>query len=63
MKLARRYDNQTSWPLFETVWSITDRNVLRVRIGSEKGGYTCSGGVCRFEEPFTGVKLQLITKF
>jgi hypothetical protein len=63
MKLARRYNDETSWPLFETVWSITDRNVLRVRIGSERGGYTCSGGVCRFEAPFTGVKLQLISRF
>ena len=62
-KLNRRYNDETSWPIFETVWSITDRNVLRVRVGSEKGGYTCSGGVCRFESPFTGVKVQLISKF
>jgi hypothetical protein len=62
-KLHKRYADQTSWPIFETVWSITDRNVLRVRVGSEKGGYTCSGGVCRFETPFTGVKVQLISKF
>jgi hypothetical protein len=62
-KLNRRYNDETSWPLFETVWSITDRNVLRVRVGSERGGYTCSGGVCRFEAPFTGVKLQLISRF
>ena len=62
-KLNRRYNDEVSWPLFETVWSITDRNILRVRIGSEKGGYTCSGGVCRFESPFTGVKVQLISRF
>jgi len=59
----KRYDNAKSWPMFETVWTITERNVLRVRIGAEKGGYTCSGGVCRYEAPFTGVKLQLISKF
>ena len=62
-KLNRRYNDETSWPIFETVWSITDRNVLRVRVGSEKGGYTCSGGVCRFESPFTGIKVQLISRF
>lgn len=62
-KLQKRYDNQTSWPIFETVWSITDRNVLRIRIGAEKGGYTCSGGVCRFESPFKGIKVQLVSKF
>ncbi|MCX6843435.1 MAG: DUF6029 family protein [candidate division WOR-3 bacterium] len=62
-KLDIRYAGQQSWPMFETVWSITERNVLRVRIGAERGGYTCSGGVCRFESPFTGAKLQLISSF
>ncbi|MEO0107609.1 MAG: DUF6029 family protein, partial [candidate division WOR-3 bacterium] len=61
--LAQRYNNERMWPLFETVWTITERNVLRVRIGAERGGYTCSGGVCRFEAPFRGVKLQLISRF
>uniref|UniRef100_A0A7C4G955 Alginate export domain-containing protein n=1 Tax=candidate division WOR-3 bacterium TaxID=2052148 RepID=A0A7C4G955_UNCW3 len=59
----KRYDNAKSWPMFEVVWSITERNVLRVRAGAEKGGYTCSGGVCRYETPFTGAKLQLISRF
>jgi hypothetical protein len=62
-KLDIRYAGQQSWPIFETVWSVTDRNILRVRIGAERGGYTCSGGVCRFESPFTGAKLQLISRF
>jgi hypothetical protein len=62
-KLDIRYAGQQSWPMFETVWSITDRNILRVRLGAERGGYTCSGGVCRFESPFTGAKLQLISRF
>ncbi len=62
-KLDIRYAGQQSWPMFETVWNITERNVLRVRVGGEKGGYTCSGGVCRFESPFTGAKLQLISRF
>jgi len=37
--------------------------MLRVRIGAERGGYTCSGGVCRFESPFRGAKVQLISSF
>jgi hypothetical protein len=61
-KLDIRYTGQQSWPMFETVWQITERNVLRVRLGAEKGGYTCSGGVCRFESPFTGAKVQLISR-
>ncbi len=63
MKLDRRYNGETSWPVFETVWSITNRNMLRVRVGAERGGYTCSGGVCREEAPFNGIKAQLISTF
>jgi hypothetical protein len=62
-KLDIRYAGQTSWPMLEVAWSITERNLLRVRIGAERGGYTCSGGVCRFESPFNGVKAQLISRF
>ncbi len=62
-KLEKRYNGETSWPMFETVWSITHRNMLRVRLGAERGGYTCSGGVCRFEAPFKGMKVQLISRF
>lgn len=58
----KRYDYAKSWPMFETVWNINERNVLRVRVGAEKGGYTCSGGVCRYEAPFNGAKLQLISR-
>lgn len=58
----KRYDNQTSWLILETVYNFNQRNVLRLRIGSEKGGYTCSGGVCRYEAPFRGMKLQLISR-
>lgn len=62
MDSLHRYDNQKSWPMFEAVWNISERNVLRLRIGAEKGGYTCSGGVCRYEAPFRGAKLQLISQ-
>jgi len=63
LKLDRRYKGETSWPVFEVVWSITNRNMLRVRVGAERGGYTCSGGVCREEAPFSGIKAQLISTF
>ncbi|MBM3322101.1 hypothetical protein FJY69_01270 [candidate division WOR-3 bacterium] len=63
LKLDRRYNGQQSWPMFETVWNLNERNILRVRLGAERGGYTCSGGVCRFESPFRGIKAQLISRF
>ena len=63
LALEKRYNGETFWPMFETVWSITHRNMLRVRVGAERGGYTCSGGVCRDEPPFKGIKVQLISRF
>lgn len=63
MDSLKRYSNEKSWPMFEAVWNVSEQNVLRLRIGAEKGGYTCSGGVCRYESPFKGLKLQLISQF
>ncbi len=59
----KRYDYAKSWPVMEIAWSINQNNILRVRIGSERGGYTCSGGVCRYEAPFKGIKASIISKF
>ncbi|MCX7785319.1 MAG: DUF6029 family protein [candidate division WOR-3 bacterium] len=51
------------WPMAELSLDITNKHNLRVRIGSEKGGLVCSGGVCRFEAPFKGVKIVLTSIF
>jgi hypothetical protein len=53
----------TTWPLVELSLDITSRHNLRIRAGAEKGGLVCSGGVCRFEPPFQGVKLVLSSIF
>ncbi|MFO7638699.1 MAG: DUF6029 family protein [bacterium] len=63
VKLDKRYNGEQHWPVVEAVWSVTQRNMLRVRVGAERGGYTCSGGICRMESPFRGVKVQLVTRF
>lgn len=54
---------ETSWPLAELSLDLTTRHNLRIRAGAEKGGLVCTGGVCRFEEPFKGVKLVLTSIF
>ena len=36
---------------------------LRIRVGGEKGGLVCMGGVCREEEPFRGIKVVLTSIF
>lgn len=61
--LEPKLGSETSWPMVELTLDLTHRHNLRVRVGAEKGGLVCSGGVCRFEEPFRGVKLVLTSLF
>jgi hypothetical protein len=59
----KKIGSETSWPLAELSLDLTARHNLRIRAGAEKGGLVCTGGVCRFEEPFKGVKLVLTSIF
>jgi len=61
--LIPKLGEETFWPMLELTIDLTTRHSLRVRVGGEKGGLVCSGGVCRFEEPFRGVKLVLTSIF
>ncbi len=61
--LTSKLGTEKSWPMAELSLDITNKHNLRVRVGGEKGGLVCSGGVCRFEEPFKGVKLVLTSIF
>ncbi len=61
--LIAKLGKEKSWPMAELSLDITNKHNLRLRVGSEKGGLVCSGGVCRFEEPFKGVKVVLTSIF
>ena len=61
--LVPKLGNEKAWPLAELSLDLTNRHNLRIRVGGEKGGLVCSGGVCRFEEPFKGVKMVLTSIF
>jgi hypothetical protein len=54
---------ETEWLLGELIWEVSQNHNLTVRVGSEKGGIVCSGGVCRLEPNFDGVKLTLLSRF
>lgn len=62
-RMVDKLSAETSWPLAELSLDLTTRHNLRIRVGAEKGGLICSGGVCRFEEPFKGVKMVLTSIF
>jgi hypothetical protein len=53
----------TDWKVFEMRWDLSESHTLSIMAGSEKGGLICTGGVCRIEEPFEGVKINLLSRF
>lgn len=61
--LINKLGTEKSWLLAELSLDLTNKHNLRIRVGGEKGGLVCSGGVCRFEEPFKGVKVVLTSIF
>jgi hypothetical protein len=61
--LVAKLGEETFWPMYELTLDLTTKHNLRIRVGGEKGGLICSGGVCRFEQPFRGVKLVLTSIF
>jgi len=47
----------------ELTANITDSLQAKIFAGALKGGQVCSGGQCRYEDPFDGVKLNLVYRF
>jgi hypothetical protein len=50
------------WPVVGGTYRIGDAHTLGLQYGSERGGVVCTGGVCRYINPFTGVRLSIISK-
>ena len=55
--------DEKEWKTLELSWDITETHNLRIKAGNEKGGLNCSGGVCRWERPFDGIKAVLTSQF
>lgn len=50
------YQNQRRWGRAGAVLKIGESHKLEVSVGHYKGGLVCSGGFCRYEPPFRGMK-------
>jgi hypothetical protein len=57
-----KYDNEDNWVSLELAWSFSDSHNLKIRFGEERGGIVCSGGVCHYEPPFTGVRAEITSR-
>lgn len=47
----------------EFTTNIFDNTEIKLFAGSEKGGQVCRNGVCNYQAPFEGVRLELNTRF
>jgi hypothetical protein len=56
------YDNEDTWPSLEYHWTLSAEHELKVKAGRERGGVVCSGGVCHLERPFSGVRIEFLSK-
>ncbi|MCF8260049.1 MAG: DUF6029 family protein [Melioribacteraceae bacterium] len=55
--LSERQD----WFTFEAGYRINQQNTISFSVGRERGGQTCSNGVCRYIQPFSGFRMNLIS--
>lgn len=57
------YEAGKEWRSVQIDWDVTQEHRLTLFVGTERGGFPCSGGVCRYEPPFDGVKAILTSRF
>jgi len=54
---------KTQWLFGQARYVITDQHSITVGYGTRRGGKVCSGGMCRQEAPFDGLKVNLTSSF
>ncbi len=60
---VEEYENDDTWVSLELAWGLGIGHDLKIKFGEERGGVTCSGGVCHYEPPFSGVRIELLSRF
>ncbi len=50
------------WPVVGATYRIGRSHTIGAQYGAERGGVVCTGGVCRFINPFTGFRLTVVSK-
>jgi len=56
------FNDEKLWPIGEAVLTLGNHQ-LKVRYGKERGGLDCSSGICRYEPPFSGLKVTAVSRF
>lgn len=54
---------KSNWVEAEISCKLNSSNIVTAAYGSERGGLRCSGGICRFINPFNGFRLTIQSLF
>lgn len=58
----KEQDGRQLWPVIGGTYRIGRAHTIGAQYGWERGGVVCTGGVCRFINPFTGFRLIITSK-
>src|SRR5690606_3157564 len=58
----KEQDGRQLWPVVGGTYRIGRAHTIGAQYGWERGGVVCTGGVCRFINPFTGFRLTITSK-
>lgn len=61
--LPNQYRDADRWVWCEGYLNILGAHTLTVGYGGQRGGFVCSGGVCKQEAPFKGLRITLTSSF
>jgi hypothetical protein len=56
-------NNRNKWGYGQVIVPVTSDHELSVMYGSERGGLSCAGGVCKYKDPFKGIRVVLRSNF
>ena len=51
------------YPFVFASYDIAENASVRLGYGKRSGGFTCSGGICRYEPAFEGMEMTAETRF
>lgn len=58
----KEQEGRQIWPVVGGTYRIGRAHTISAQYGWERGGVVCTGGVCRFINPFTGFRLTVTSK-
>jgi hypothetical protein len=60
---TNQFSDEDKWELWEFKIKPDEQQEIGLMLGSRREGYVCSGGICRLEPAFDGIKIDYLVRF